>query len=78
MLDQLASYGGVGYGNVVTNFLPLLRTRGVSEEQIHQMTVENPARAMAYESERPTDAMAAAAPVSASAHVSAAAAGERG
>ena len=48
MLDQLARYGGVGYGNVMTNFLPLLRTRGVSEQQIRRMTIENPARAMAY------------------------------
>jgi phosphotriesterase-related protein len=48
MLDQLARYGGVGYGNVMTNFLPLLRTRGVSEQQIRTMTIENPARAMAY------------------------------
>jgi phosphotriesterase-related protein len=51
-LDQLALYGGVGYGNVMTNFLPLLRSRGVSEEQIRQMTVDNPARAMAYDEER--------------------------
>jgi phosphotriesterase-related protein len=48
MLDQLAKYGGVGYGNVITNFLPLLHERGVTEEQIHTMTVANPARAMAY------------------------------
>jgi phosphotriesterase-related protein len=47
-LDQLALYGGVGYGNVMTNFLPLIRARGVSEEHIRLMTIDNPARAMAY------------------------------
>ncbi|MFI2713881.1 phosphotriesterase [Micromonospora sp. NPDC018662] len=47
-LGQLAAYGGVGYANVIENFLPLLRRRGVSEEDIHRMTVANPARAFAY------------------------------
>jgi len=47
-LGQLAAYGGVGYANVIENFLPLLRARGVSEEHIHQMTVTNPARAFAF------------------------------
>ena len=39
----------IGVGNVMTNFLPLMRNRGVSEQQIQQMTVENPARPMAYD-----------------------------
>ena len=47
-LDQLSLYGGIGYGNVMTNFLPLLRARYVTDEQIHAMTIVNPARAMAY------------------------------
>ncbi|KRA24811.1 hypothetical protein ASD65_10545 [Microbacterium sp. Root61] len=47
-LGQLAAYGGVGYDNVITNVLPLLRERGVSEPDIHQMTVLNPARAFAF------------------------------
>lgn len=47
-LDQLATYGGVGYGNVLRNFLPLLRERGVSEDHIHQMLVENPRRAFQF------------------------------
>ena len=47
-LGQLAAYGGVGYGNVITNFVPMLRERGVSEESIHTMLVENPARAFAF------------------------------
>ena len=47
--DQLAQYGGPGYDNVIVNFLPLLRARGITEAQIHRMTVENPARAFAYD-----------------------------
>jgi len=48
LIDQLASYGGCGYGNVLTNFVPLLRTRHITDEQIQAMLVTNPARAFAY------------------------------
>jgi len=51
LLDQLAQYGGPGYANVIQSFLPLLRARGVTEAQIHRMTVENPARAFSYDAE---------------------------
>lgn len=47
-LGQLAAYGGVGYDNVITNVIPLLRARGVSDADIHQMTVVNPSRAFAF------------------------------
>ena len=47
-LDQLSIYGGVGYGNVINNFLPLLRERHVSEDDIHQMLVVNPGRAFQF------------------------------
>ena len=47
-LGQLAAYGGVGYANVINNFLPMLRDRGVSELQIDQMTTLNPARAFSF------------------------------
>lgn len=47
-LGQLAAYGGVGYDNVITNVLPLLRDRGVTEADIHLMTVINPSRAFAF------------------------------
>ncbi len=33
-LGQLAAYGGVGYAHVITTFLPMLRERGVSDEDI--------------------------------------------
>lgn len=47
-LGQLAAYGGPGFANVIENFLPMLRERGVSEEDIHQMTVVNPSIAFAF------------------------------
>ena len=39
---------GIGYDHVLVNFLPALRKAGVSEEQIHIMTVENPKRVLAF------------------------------
>ena len=47
MLDHLASLGGKGYGYLLEVFVPLLRERGVTEEQIELMLVTNPARAFA-------------------------------
>lgn len=47
-LGQLKAYGGVGYANVIENFLPMLRERGVTEDQIIQMTVTNPSIAFAF------------------------------
>lgn len=47
-LGQLASYGGVGYDNVITNVIPLLRQHGVSDADIHQITVVNPSKAFAF------------------------------
>ena len=51
VLDQLAQYGGCGYDNVIVNFVPLLKERGITDEQIHTMMVLNPARAFAYDAE---------------------------
>ena len=47
-LGQLHAYGGPGYANVIEQFLPMLRERGVSDEHIHQMTVVNPSIAFAF------------------------------
>ena len=43
--SQLSFYGGHGYGNVLTNFVPLLRARGLKKAQIQQMLVASPAKA---------------------------------
>jgi phosphotriesterase-related protein len=50
-LGHLTFYGGAGYANVITNFVPLLRERKVSEDHIHAMMVTNPSRAFAYDVE---------------------------
>ena len=40
--------GGPGYAKTVTQFVPLLREAGVSDEQIRVMTVDNPLRLLAF------------------------------
>lgn len=40
----LHSYGGWGYDHVITHILPALRAKGVTEEQIEEIMVHNPAR----------------------------------
>lgn len=47
LLSHLKYQGGKGYGYLLETFVPLLRERGVSDEQIHLMLVENPARVLA-------------------------------
>lgn len=44
--SHLAAYGGKGYAHVQEKFLPRLRAAGVTEQQIAQMTVANPRRAL--------------------------------
>ncbi len=44
---QLKAYGGFGYVYLHQHFLPTLRTAAVGEGEIHQMTIENPARILA-------------------------------
>lgn len=43
-LKHLKYVGGKGYGYLLEVFVPLLRERGITEEQIHQLLVVNPAR----------------------------------
>jgi phosphotriesterase-related protein len=45
MKSHLRAYGGKGYDHVVCRFIPMLRTIGVKEDEIHAITVTNPARA---------------------------------
>jgi len=45
---HLHAYGGHGYDHLAENVLPALRKAGVSEEQIHIMTVVNPARVLPF------------------------------
>ncbi len=45
--SHMKHYGGRGFDYIATKFLPKLRERGISEEQIQIMTVENPKRVLA-------------------------------
>ena len=49
-LSQLRCHGGRGFGYLFTNVLPGLRQAGLSESDIHQMTVTNPATVLAKQS----------------------------
>ncbi len=42
-LKHLKYQGGKGYGYLLEIFVPMLRDRGITDEQIHQMLVTNPA-----------------------------------
>lgn len=46
LLSHLKYQGGNGYGYLLETFVPLLRERGVSDEDIHTILVKNPARAL--------------------------------
>ena len=45
--SHLGYYDGHGFDYLATTFLPKLREKGVSDEAIHTMTVENPKRVLA-------------------------------
>jgi phosphotriesterase-related protein len=44
----LASYGGRGYAYLQEMVIPLMLKKGLTEEQIHTITVENPKRALTF------------------------------
>jgi phosphotriesterase-related protein len=46
--DGLPDEGYRGYTALVKNFIPALLARGISEAQVHCMTVKNPAAAFAF------------------------------
>lgn len=39
---RLRRYGGHGYAHIIDNVVPLMRDKGIPEEHIHTITVENP------------------------------------
>lgn len=43
---ELKSLGGIGYGHVLSTFVPLLRSAGLSDSTIEQILVHNPRRAL--------------------------------
>ena len=37
-------YGGYGYAHIIEHIMPWMRQRGITEDQIHTIAVENPKR----------------------------------
>ncbi len=44
----LSCYGGRGYAHINENVIPLMRAKGMTDEQIHTITVENPKRLLTF------------------------------
>jgi len=45
---QCCRYGGWGYAHILRNTVPVMRAKGVSEEMIHTIMVENPKRLLTF------------------------------
>jgi len=45
---QRCAYGGWGYAHILRDTLPVMRVKGVTEEQIHMIMVENPRRLLSF------------------------------
>ena len=45
---KLVRYGGQGYAHILRNILPQMRVRGITDEQIKALMVENPARLLCF------------------------------
>ena len=45
---NLSCYGGMGYSHILDNVVPLMRGKGITEEQIHTIMVENPKRVLSF------------------------------
>jgi len=46
--NRLCRYGGPGYAHIIQNVVPLMREKGMPEEHIHTILVENPKRLLAF------------------------------
>lgn len=46
---RLISFGGHGFGHIINNILPRLKTKGLTDAQIDKITIENPARWLQFE-----------------------------
>jgi phosphotriesterase-related protein len=44
----LAAYGGYGYAHILNNLLPFMRAKGIPEENIHTLLVENARRFLEF------------------------------
>jgi len=46
---QRRKYGGWGYAHIMDNVLPVMRAKGMSDEDIHTIMVDNPARVFTFD-----------------------------
>jgi phosphotriesterase-related protein len=44
----LATYGGYGYAHLIKNLIPFMKAKGMTEEQIHALMVDNPRRFLEF------------------------------
>lgn len=47
---RLVSYGGFGYAHILRDIVPVMRVKGMSDEQIYTLLVENPKRVLSFSS----------------------------
>ena len=45
---RLHAYGGLGYDHLITNVVPRLRRRGLSDADVETLIVDNPARLFSF------------------------------
>ncbi len=45
---RLRRYGGHGYDHILRNMVPVMRVKGMSDEQIRRLLVENPQRVLSF------------------------------
>ena len=47
---RLHAYGGLGYDHLLTNVVPRLRQRGLSEAAVNTLIIDNPAQILGFAS----------------------------
>ncbi|MDD5511036.1 MAG: hypothetical protein PHI12_09535 [Dehalococcoidales bacterium] len=45
---NLVTYGGYGFGHIVRDMISVMHSKGISDEQIHTLLVENPKRVLSF------------------------------
>ena len=46
--SRLCRYGGPGYAHILDNVVPLMQQKGMTQEQIHTILIENPRRLLCF------------------------------
>lgn len=46
--NRLAKYGGHGYSHILRNIVPKMLTRGISQQQVDQILIDNPKRWLTF------------------------------